>query len=59
MYSSHWLRKMPPKPIRTLAIVSCSPPSRKPSSIRHCKMDSTIRFATLSQPLAALVRSSA
>ena len=25
----------------------------------HCKMDSTIRFATLSQPLAALVRSSA
>ena len=43
----------------TLAIVSCSPPSRKPSSIRHCKMDSTIRFATLSQPLAALVRSSA
>ena len=50
---------MPPKPMRTLAIVSCSPPSRKPSSIRHCKMDSTIKFATLSQPLAALVRSSA
>ena len=45
--------------MRTLGIVSCWPFSRKPSSIRHCKMDSIIRFATLSQPLAALVRSSA
>ena len=59
MYSTHWQIRIPPKPSRMLTVSSCRQFSRNPSSIRHCKMDSSIRLATLSQPLAALVRISA
>ena len=59
MYKIHWHRTMPPKPCKMLTKSARSPFRRKPSSIIHCKMVSSIRFVTVSQPLAALVRSSA